>query len=148
MSASPTDAQALTLWPASAPLPSTTSLPLPCRWCGEVTVSRDDATDVPEHPWCRPRDAGLTDPETSQKASKSARKGSGSLLARAILAELHGRPDGATDDELRDVFPEAPPGSVSKRRGDLCRDRLARDSGRTRPSRYGRASIVWEAMPT
>lgn len=119
------------------------SIPL-CIWCAKPALRRG-ADGRPAHSSCEPLDAGLTHPLTSLRAAKGARKGSGSLLAQAILAELHRRPSGATDDELRSVFPEAPPGSVSKRRCDLVRDGLARDSGRTRPTRFGRDAICWVA---
>lgn len=119
---------------------------LPRCWvCGKAPALYEGRDGRNVHKICEPADVGMDDPATSHRADKSARKGSRSLLGRAILEELQRRADGATDDELRTVFEEAPPGSVSKRRGDLCRDGLARDSGRTRRTRFGKDAIVWVA---
>jgi hypothetical protein len=111
--------------------------------CGQPTL-RSGVGGRPVHAACEPRDVGLTAPETSRRAARKAAKGIGSPLAKLNLAELAERgAEGATDSELQDVFHDQPPGSVSKRRCDCTRERLVIDSGRTRPSRYGRQSIVW-----
>jgi hypothetical protein len=100
------------------------------------------------HKACEPRDVGLTDPITSRLAAQRAQKGLRSLLAQALLAELREHPDGMTDDELVDVFPESHPGSRVKRRTDFARAGLVVDSGRSRRYRWGRQQIVWKAVPT
>jgi hypothetical protein len=115
----------------------------PCAVCAKPTL-RSDATGRPCHAGCEPADVGLTDVPTSRVAGARARRGSKSPLAKAILAELVKRgDDGATDDELTRVFDEQPPGSVSKRRCDLVRAGIVRDTGRTRVTRWGRLGIVW-----
>lgn len=119
---------------------------IPMCTAGDGPTLRLGADGRPWHSICEPRDVGLTDPPTSLEAATKARKGSNSLLAQAILAELRSRgTEGATDDELADVFPEAHPGSRVKRRTDLSRTGQVRDSGRRRPSRWGRDQIVWVA---
>lgn len=117
-----------------------------CWMCSTITLRRG-ADGRPVHAHCEPKDARLTDPETSRNAASRATRGPGSPLARAILAELVERgPGGATDSELQEVFADQAPGSCSKRRCDLSRAGLVVDSGRTRPSRFGRESIVWVAL--
>lgn len=113
---------------------------------GDGPTLNRGADGRPWHVHCEPADVGLTDAPTSRAAARSAQTGAGSRLARLILAELQERgPEGATDSELQAIFNDQPPGSVSKRRCDLTRVRLVSDSGRVRPSRYGRDSIVWVA---
>lgn len=144
--------------PAPAPvqtlqlrLEDTTDTPNPptiprCWVCGQPTL-RAGIDGRPAHAACEPRDAGLTHPETSQQAARSARKGTQSPLARRIFDELvRAWPEGLTDDELALRLPDAPVGSIAKRRLDLVR------AGRvtttvavpmTRETRWGREATVW-----
>lgn len=132
-------------------LESTTDQPNPpaipaCMGCGRPAL-RVGADGRPWHSVCEPTDVGLTDPETSHKAARAARKGTRSPLARRIFAELvKAWPEGLTDDELAQRIPDAPVGSIAKRRLDLCR------AGRvttttvvpmTRETRWGREATVW-----
>lgn len=114
-----------------------------CWVCGRAPVLYVGADGRNVHRACEPADVGLTDPPTSHKAARRARRGIRSPLAQAILAELRSRPEGSTDAELQQMFYESPAGSVSKRRCDLAREGLVVDSGRTRPTRWGREAIVW-----
>ena len=110
---------------------------------GDGPTRRIGADGRPWHEHCEPRDVGLTDPQTSRRAAARARKGTTSPLGRGILSELKASTLGATDDELQQVFHDAPAGSVSKRRCDLMRSGLVVDSGRTRQTRWGREAVVW-----
>ena len=114
---------------------------------GDGETLRIGVDGRPWHTHCEPADVGLTDAPTSRAAARSARTGPESPLARLILAELRERGHrGATDSELQLVFHDQPPGSCAKRRLDLVRHDLVRDSGRVRDSRYGRSAIVWVAL--
>ncbi len=54
------------------------------------------------------------------------------------------RGDGRTDQELAEQLLKRSQGSVAKRRGELVELGLVRDSGRKRPSAFGRDMTVWE----
>lgn len=119
--------------------------PLGACWRCTTPTIRRDRQGRPECYSCRlVDDAKPDDPETSRQAAAAAARGSKSPLAVAILGELRERGhDGATDDELVSVFETEHPGSVSKRRADLCAAGLVVDSGRTRATRRGRQAVVW-----
>lgn len=120
------------------------AIPL-CAACGRQTL-RTGSTGAPLHSACEPRHTYATAPSTSWKAGERAARGPRSQLAQQVLAKLRMHPDGLTDDEIAELLLEAHRGSVSKRRHDLCVAGLVEDSGRTRPTRWGRQAVVWVAV--
>ena len=82
--------------------------------------------------------ARRTDPETSHQAPSIPHL---STLQAAVLAEFHGGP--MTDDQLVQRFPLHDPGTVKKRRTELTRAGLLRDTGARGTTRRGRAAVVW-----
>jgi len=125
-----------------------TSSAIPRCWvCMHLTL-RTGHDGRPVHAACEPRDAGITDPETSQSAAKAAQKGARSPLARKVYDLLADAwPDGLTDDELSQALPDQPIGSIAKRRLDLCRaGRVGRFvTEAKRATRWGREAYVWRA---
>lgn len=120
---------------------------LPRCWvCAAVTL-RIGEDGRPVHAACEPADVYATAPETSHKAARKARKGVRSPLARKIHAHLAAHPEGLTDDELCQLMPGEPPGSISKRRLDLCRAGRVESLvvGLTRTTRWGGEAQVWFA---
>lgn len=66
-------------------------------------------------------------------------------LRRAVLAFLQQRGDeGASDEEIQEAL-AMNPSTQRPRRIELVTMGLVRDSGRTRPTRSGRAAVVWVA---
>jgi hypothetical protein len=93
-----------------------------------------------------PLSARPTDPETSVSAALAETAGRSRLRAAVLDALRHRGGDGATDDELWQLFPGALLGSLAKRRHDLVQLGLIADSGRRRLTRRGCAAIVWVAL--
>lgn len=133
-----------------------TSLPLSydsdeyprCAACGRTSATVVDGRCYS----CRHRDdARPDDLPTARAAARAADRGPRSKVAQAVLEVL--RTYGPmTDDEIWSVLRETFDadlllGSAAKRRGDLVRAGLVRDSGRTRPTRRGRDAVVWEVSP-
>ena len=73
-----------------------------------------------------------------------------SKLQRQVLVEFHQAGErGLTDSELGAVplFQQLAPSTARRRRTDLVVLFKLKDSGRTRPNRYGNKEIVWIAAP-
>ena len=85
-----------------------------------------------------------SDPDTSAAAVPSPERLS-TLQAQVMDAFNWETALGYTDDELcRFRFPNHTPGTVVKRRSELTRAGLLRDTGKRRPvRRTGRMAVVW-----
>jgi len=81
---------------------------------------------------------------TSVEAAERAAPRSGAQRAQ-VLAHLRDQGEaGATDEEIQTALDLG--GSTQRpRRVELVHRGLVRDSGRTRPTRAGRSSVVWVA---
>ena len=91
-----------------------------------------------DQPWLHAR---RSDPDTSHQA---AAKAIGNSPLRSSVLHVHAlHPAGLTDDELKQLLPDAHPGSVAKRRKDLHTVGYVRQSDETRPTRYNSPAIVW-----
>jgi hypothetical protein len=70
-------------------------------------------------------------------------------LRQEVLTVLAANPDGLTDDEgghqLRTKIPDADRLTFGRRRYELVKDGLVRDSGERRPTPRGKRAIVWRA---
>lgn len=89
----------------------------------------------------------MTDPATSLAAARSITPGRTEGL---ILDVFEHAPDvwlrgGLTDDELAALLPQCHAPTVKSARSRLSNLGVLVDSGQTRPSLRGRASIVWRA---
>lgn len=84
--------------------------------------------------------ARASDPRTSKTAAASVGRGLEPLILQALVGT-----DGLTDDELCDRIDAYGP-SIKTARSRLLRQRLVEDTGRTRKSKRGRASIVWKIV--
>lgn len=87
---------------------------------------------------------GYSNPSTSKGAAESVKERAAPMRQR-FLAELQVRGSfGATCDELEQAFDMAHQ-TVSARFTELKLKGLVVDSGKKRPTRSGRAAIVWHA---
>lgn len=89
------------------------------------------------------------DPVTSHQAADS---NAGRVAVEVFVEALFTRLGGLTDWELTEAYftyggPPAHADSPRKRRSDLTRRGLLRASGLTRPTRSGRAAVVWVLAP-
>ena len=117
-----------------------------CARCGGRIFSPDQQVGD-RHRWCVDRDAGVYSPPTSHRAAKRTSTGTSSRVAQLVLATLErAGHSGLTDDEVAERLPAEHRGSLAKRRLDLVRAGLVRDSGRTRPTSRGVAAVVWEVV--
>lgn len=82
------------------------------------------------------------DPDTSKDAAVRVRKSAGRLRHLVLVAHQLA-PNGLTDDELAERYPEENPPSLGKRRSELAAEGHVRDSGRRRMTRRGSSAIVW-----
>jgi hypothetical protein len=85
------------------------------------------------------------DPDTSIAAAKRVSEHR-SRLHGDILRLHQSRPAGLTDDEVAVVLYGDDRGTIARRRLDLVREGLLRDSGRRRVTRRGSSAIVWELV--
>ena len=84
---------------------------------------------------------------TSIAAAEDAEVFAGSCL-RAVFDDFRTRGSyGATDEEQQDGL-DMNPSTQRPRRIELVQRGLVHDSGRTRPTRSGRAAVVWVAKVT
>jgi hypothetical protein len=99
-----------------------------------------DFNDAPRYP----DTPGYSNPTTS-KAAADGMKPTAPALRTRIVSELQVRADfGATCDELEQAF-DLPHQTVSARIRELALGEKIVDSGNKRPTRSGRAAIVWHA---
>jgi hypothetical protein len=86
-------------------------------------------------------------PETSVAAAKSMDRGCTGPQHFRLLAELDSTyPDGLTDEQQQ-LWSEVAASSQRPRRSELVAAGLVADTGRTRPTRSGRAAVVWAITP-
>lgn len=78
---------------------------------------------------------------TSREAASMIRDRIGPLH-RKILAFLENAPNGACDERLGEVL-DIPANTLRPRRRELEMKGLVEDSGRTEPTRSGRAAVMW-----
>lgn len=93
-----------------------------------------------------------TDPSTSHAAAQSVHESWSAVLRGRVLALLD-LGAGYTDEELADAYwlrydEPATPSGLRTRRAELVTAGMVADSGERRPTRGGRAAIVWEAAFT
>ena len=87
--------------------------------------------------------APFSNPTTSREAAKAIQPRLGALQ-QVVLTCLRTHPDGLTEREIENLLWRD--GNTIRPRLVELRDRgLVKDSGKTRPSPSGRASIVWVA---
>jgi hypothetical protein len=84
----------------------------------------------------------------TSRAAALAAEPAADTQRRAVLDYLRSRgADGATDEEIQTAL--ALPGNAERpRRISLVAGGHVRDSGTTRPTRAGRAAVVWTTTPT
>jgi hypothetical protein len=86
-------------------------------------------------------------PDTSVAAAKSMdRQCTGKQHLRLLDVLDAAYPGGLTDEQLQDRA-EVSASSQRPRRGELVAAGLVADTGRTRPTRSGRAAVVWAITP-
>lgn len=120
-----------------------------------LALSRKVAADPAVRAALRPPVLRLTSPVTGARQATSRRAANrvlpktGTQRAR-VLGLLHAclrnGETGATDDQIEGWL-SIPHQSASATRNGLVRDGWVRNSGLTRPNRYGNDAIVWEACP-
>lgn len=94
-------------------------------------------------------DAGQVhrDPHDTETFGAESMRGKANTLRLAVLALLREAGDGLTDDEggqlLRKRYPHADRLTFGRRRQELYRVGLVRDTGRRRQTPAGRWAIVW-----
>lgn len=71
-------------------------------------------------------------------------KGKAATLRQIVLAFLKAHPGGLTDEELQERIPMQP-STQRPRRVELVAAGLIEDSGKTKPTRSGRAATIWRA---
>jgi hypothetical protein len=82
--------------------------------------------------------------ETSRAAAESMEPAAGTLRAHVLGYIRETAEAGATDEQIQDGM-ELPANTERPRRRELQRAGLIRDSGQTRPTKSGRAAVVWVA---
>ena len=82
--------------------------------------------------------------DTSKTAAGRAKPDSATLRKR-VLNLLRATPRGLTDEEIAEAL-GMNPSTQRPRRIELVTALMVRDSGVTRPTKSGRAAVVWEAI--
>jgi hypothetical protein len=86
------------------------------------------------------------DHRTSEAAADALKPVTGKIALEVLDFYQRRGSYGATDDELKLAFPDAPESSYRKRRTELAQRGLLGDCGETRPNRRGRQEIVWRVV--